>query len=169
MGLQTLVDIALGIVIIGWIGYRQSTWRPVSIGSMYRMCMILGVVGVVLSAGSLQELTGLDVAVLVIELIISGAIGAWIGSLARFRPLDPPVPVGRRGAVADHETRTGWWGLLLWLALIAVRVELDVAATAIGAQAATTAGAILLLLAANRAVRTAVIARRVERSRPTTA
>ncbi|WEG09417.1 hypothetical protein PU630_02275 [Microbacterium horticulturae] len=165
MDLETFIDIVLGIAIICWIGYRQTTWRPVSTGSMYRMSLILAVVGVVLGASSLAAMNGLDLAVLVAELVISLAIGAWIGALARFRRLDPPVSVGRRGTVADHESRTGWWGLLLWLSLIAVRVGMDVAATAIGARVATTAGVILLLLAANRAARTAMIAHRVERLR----
>ncbi len=62
-----------------------------------------------------------------------------------------------------YETRTGWAGVALWLALIAVRIGMDVAATRLGAGAVTGTAMILLVLAANRAARTAVLVLRLER------
>jgi len=68
-----------------------------------------------------------------------------------------------RAGTVRYETRTGWAGVALWLALIAVRIGMDVAATRLGAGAVTGTAMILLVLAANRAARTAVLVLRLER------
>ena len=163
MNLQLVGSVVVGAALIGWIGYRQTTWRPVSIGGMYRTGLILAVVGVAAMMQTATALRGPDVAVLVVELVISLGIGAWMGTIARFRPLDPPRHVGRSGQVATQESRTGWWGLALWLVMIAVRIGMDAAAAAMGVHAASSMGVIVLLIAANRVARTAVIAARVPR------
>ena len=163
MNLQLIGDIALAAILLGWIGYRQTTWRPVSTAGMLRMAVILGVVGVGLLAPTTAGIGGLDIAVMLVELVISLGIGAWMGALARFRPLDPPVPVGRSGRLATVESRTGWWGLVLWLVMIAVRIGMDAGAAALGAHIASSTGVILLMLAANRLARGAAIAARVQR------
>lgn len=169
MNLQTIGNAILIVLVIGWIGYRQTTWRPVAIGRMYRLALILAIVGAGLLVQQSGGLTGLDVAVLLVEVVISLGVGAWMGAIARFRPLDPPVPVGSSDQVARFASRTGWWGLALWLVVIAVRVGIDVLATGLGAHAATSTGVILLLIAANRAARTAVFAVRLERRAAVTA
>jgi hypothetical protein len=165
MNLQLIGNVLIGILLIGWIGYRQTTWRPVALSRMWRMPVIMAVVGAVLLVQSHTVVNGIDIAVLVIELVISLGVGAWMGAIARFRRLDPPKPVGKDGAMALYESRTGWWGLALWLVVIAVRVLIDVYAVHLGAHAATTTGVIVLLLAANRVSRVAVFAARLDRHR----
>ncbi|MDP5226257.1 MULTISPECIES: hypothetical protein [Arthrobacter] len=163
MSLQMIGNVLLALALIGWIGYRQMTWRPVAISTMWRMPLIMGVVGVamLMQTASPSALTPLDLGVLVAELVISLGIGAWMGALAHFRPLSAPRPVGRNGAMATLESRTGALGLLLWVLVIAVRVGLDVLASMAGSQVAASTGAILLMLAANRAARTFVFAQRI--------
>ncbi|MDQ1128936.1 hypothetical protein [Microbacterium sp. SORGH_AS_0888] len=160
MNLDILGDIVLVVLLVGWLGYRQTTWRPVVPSRMWRTPLVLAVIGVVVLAHGGVAIGALDVAVLVIQLVLSLGVGAWMGSLAHFRPLDPPV-VGRRGERAVFESRTGWWGLALWVVLLLVRIGLDVGATALGAKAIGGAGVILLVLAANRGARNAVLAARL--------
>lgn len=163
MNLQLIANVLLAVLIIGWVGYRQTTWRVAAPSRMWRMPVILGIIGVAMLAQSRTVVTGLDVAVLAVELVISLAVGAWMGALAHFRRLESPVPVGKDGQVALYESRTGWWGLALWVVQIAVRIGMDVLAGHLGAHAATTTGVILLVLAANRAARVAVFAVRLDR------
>jgi hypothetical protein len=173
MDLQLIGNILIGVILLGWIAYRQTTWRPVSIGQMWRMPLVLGIVGVVMVVQSRAVVNGVDLAFLVIELIVSVGVGAWMGSLAHFRRLAEPRPVlsrsGVQTGVAEFETRTGWLGLALWLLMIALRVGLDVLAGHLGAHVVTSTGVILLMLAANRAARIALIGARVGRLAPVAA
>jgi hypothetical protein len=158
MTLQTIGNVLLIIVLIGWIGIRQLTWRPVSIARMWRVPAIMAIVGVVLlmQTTDAAHLTALDLAVLVVEIAISLGIGAWMGALAVFRPsLEAPA--------RSVESRTGWWGLALWVLVIVIRVGIDLLAAQAGSHLAASTGIIVLLVAANRAARTAVFAYRLER------
>jgi hypothetical protein len=166
MNLELVGDILLGILLLGWIGYRQTTWRPVNISQMWRMPLVLGVVGAVMIVQTNTTLSGVDLAFLILESVISLGVGAWMGAIAHFRELPEPQPVGSRGGMALYESRTGWVGLVLWLLVIGVRVGLDVVAAHVGAHAATTTGVILLMLAANRAARVGVFATRLNRPAP---
>lgn len=169
MTIQTIGNALLILVLIGWIGFRQLSWRPVSINRMWRTPAIMAVIGVVMLVQSTDatKLTALDVAVVLVELAISLGVGAWMGSIAVFRPLATPITDPQRAATM--ESRTGWWGLALWLVVIAVRVGIDVLAAQAGSHLAASTGMILLLLAANRASRTAVFAYRLGRTAPVAA
>jgi hypothetical protein len=163
MTLQTIGNALLIVVLIGWMGFRQLTWRPVSILRMWRVPAIMAIIGVVLlvqSADSIH-LTALDFAVLLVEIAISLGIGAWMGAIAIFRPLATPITDPQRPATM--ESRTGWWGLALWVLVILIRVGIDVLAGQAGSHLATSTGIIVLLVAANRAARTAVFAYRLDR------
>ncbi|MFJ3958498.1 hypothetical protein [Arthrobacter sp. NPDC090010] len=164
MSLQMLGNALLALALIGWIGYRQTTWRPIAIATMWRTPLVMGVIGVVLMVrtASPAMLSPLDLGVLVVELIISLGIGAWMGRLAHFRPLATPRPVGRDGnTFATFESRTGAWGLALWFLVLAVRIGIDALASLAGSHVATSTGVILLMLAANRAARTFIFAQRI--------
>jgi len=220
--IQSLTDILIGLVLVGWIVYRQLTWQIVSISRMWRMPLLLGLVGVVMLAqtNGAHVITAVDVAVLVIELAISVGIGLVMGRIAVFRtrtirpgdqgdPLTGRLGDRRRDERADRrdrrrgyrygysaderygagdrardgdrggdsriertlnpdgtktvlESRTGWLGLVLWIVLILVRIGCDVIASQLGSTLATSIGVILVMVAANRAVRTAVFAARVQ-------
>lgn len=163
MTLQTIGNALLIVVVIGWIGFRQLTWRPVSIARMWRLPAVMAVIGVVLlmQATDATHLTALDLAVLLVEIAVSLGVGAWMGAIAIFRPLATPITDPERPATM--ETRTGWWGLALWALVIVIRVGIDVIAAQAGSHLAASTGIIVLLVAANRAARTAVFAYRLER------
>lgn len=168
MTVQTLGNAVLILLLIGWVGYKQLVWRPVVVARMWRGPAIFAIVGAVLLVQQVKptQLTALDLAVIVGELLLSLGIGAWMGSIARFRPLPQPVATGKDGRdIAVYESRTGVLGLMLWVAVIAVRIGVDVVAAQAGSHLAAATGAILLVFAANRAARTAVFAARLDRHR----
>ncbi|CAM5376431.1 hypothetical protein [Leifsonia shinshuensis] len=166
MNVQTLTNAILIVVLIGWVGYRQMVWRPVSIAQMWRFPAIMSLVGVVLIVQQVKpsSLTPLDLAVVAGELVLSLAVGAWMGAIAHFRPLESPVRLGRDNRyTASYESRTGVLGIVLWVLVIGVRVGVDVLASMAGSHLATATGVIFLVFAANRAARTAVFAARLDR------
>ena len=166
MNVQTLTNAILILVLIGWVGYRQMVWRPVSIAKMWRFPAIMSVVGLVLIVQQVKpsSLTPLDLAVVAGELVLSLAVGAWMGGIAHFRPLESPIQVGRDARyIATYESRTGVLGIVLWALVIAVRVGVDVLASMAGSHLGTATGVIFLVFAANRAARTAVFSARLDR------
>ncbi|MFF1574336.1 hypothetical protein ACFVWR_16450 [Leifsonia sp. NPDC058292] len=171
MTLQTVGNALLILVAVGWIGVRQMAWRPVAIARMWRTPAIMGLVGIILLIQTVKPaaLTPLDLVVLVVELVISLGIGAWMGAIAHFRRLPEPLVLDRDRGVATYESRTGAWGLVLWVAVIVVRVGIDVLAGMAGSHLAASTGVILLMLAANRAARTLVFAGRLDRHAAVTA
>jgi len=127
MTVQTLTNALLILLLICWVGYRQLTWRPVSIAKMWRFPAIMSVVGIVLIVQQVKPsaVTLLDIAVVAGELVLSLAVGAWMGAIARFRPLESPVRLGNDARyIASYESRTGVLGMVLWVLVIAVRVGL---------------------------------------------
>ena len=82
-----------------------------------------------------------------------------MGAIAHFRPIAAPAA----NRLARWETRNGWWGLVLWLLVVVVRIGIDIVAVRLGAGMVTSTGVILLVLAANRLVRVAVILNRTGR------
>ncbi|WP_191093754.1 DUF1453 family protein [Nocardia colli] len=157
---NNLLTAVLAIAILGWIIYRQNQWRPFDPARMWRGPLVLGIVGVLLftSADNAPALHTVDIALLVFEGVLGLAVGALMGVLSKFARTDGQLMV-----------RTGAFASALWVVLIAVRIGIDVVAVNIGAQAAVSAGAIIVLLAVNRLGRMLVISARAERltgSRP---
>jgi hypothetical protein len=166
MTVQTLGNALLILILVGWMGVRQMTWRPVVVSRMWRTPVVLAVVGAVLLLQQVKPatLTPLDLAVVAGELALSLGVGAWMGRIAHFRRYPRPVAAGRDGRdLALYESRTSGWGLALWLLVIAVRVGVDVVAGQAGSHLAAATGVILLVFAANRIARTAVFAARLDR------
>lgn len=160
MTFSTVLNVLLLLVLVVWLGYRQSTWRPIRSGRMWRMPIFLGVAGVAVIAQTVDHVTTLDVIALTVEAAIALGVGAAMGRIARIRPIAQP---SARREGASLESRTGWWGMALWLIVIASRIAIDVAAASNGAFVASSMGAILLLLAANRAMRVLVLESRTRR------
>ena len=160
---QGVIDALLIVVLVGWFGYRQSTWRPFVPGQMLRGPLVIGVVGLVVLVQSAKPLAVIDVVALVIELLVSLGVGALMGAIAHFR-VAPGGGVQTRRGLASHESRTGWWGLVLWVALILFRIAMDVVGAQLGAVALTSTGVILVLLATNRIARVWILERRLQRS-----
>ena len=175
ISLQLVTNVILIVVLVAWVGYRQMTWRVVDPGRMWRLPAILAIVGVATlgSMTNVKALTGLDIAVLLGELVVSLALGAVMGAIAIFRPLSADgIRLYREAHANDRrptsspislETRTGWMGLVLWVVLIAVRVGMDALAGMAGSHLAASTGVILLMVAANRIARVGVILYRAGR------
>lgn len=199
MTIQTIANILIGLALVGWILYRQLTWSIISISRMWRMPLIMGGVGIVMLSQTkdVHQISAVDLAVLIVELVISLAIGALMGRIAVFRsrdihPGDPGDPLARgrgsrreerRGGSGNNpqrmlnadgtetvlETRTGWLGLVLWIVMIGVRVGIDMIAADLGSVLAAATGVILVMVAANRVARVFVFAARVQKSAAVTA
>jgi hypothetical protein len=169
MSVQLLANAALIILLVGWIGFRQLTWRPVVVGRMWRLPAILGIVGIfMLAQGSgVGQLKTIDIVALVVEVAVSLGVGALMGRMATFRPLAHPDTTAEHPA--RMESRTGWWGFGLWFVLIALRIGMDIVATDLGSHLASATGMILILVAANRMARVMVFAYRLDRTTPVTA
>lgn len=180
MSLSTLGNIVLILILIAWFGYRQSTWRPVEVARMVRIPVILGIVGVLQLGGQAASLGSPEIGVIAVEVVISLAVGAWMGAIAHLRPvvapddrplassagrsLRPLGPADGGGAAPTWESRTGLPGLILWVLVVALRIGIDVAGAHLGLLITASTGVILLTLAANRLGRVAVLAARVDRA-----
>ena len=170
---QTVLSIVIGLALLVWISYRQLTWTPVVPDRMWRMPGILVIVGLFLlvQENAFVSVGGTDIAVLAIELAISIGLGAAMGALAHFRPMSDDRRTAYAAANAARvqgvlpalETRNGWFGMALWLVLIAVRVGGEFWAHATGSTLLTATGVIVLTVAVNRAVRILVITQRALR------
>ncbi|GAB2516379.1 hypothetical protein [Nocardia heshunensis] len=156
MNLQNaVVEGLVAVLVIGWIMYRQTQWQALDQTRLWRGPIVLGLIGFlqmksVLTGGGLGVLA---VVLLALSAVLGLAFGLVMGQLSQVR-------VGAAGL----EARTGWVGSLLWLVLLAVRIGIDVVAHANGAAVVTSIGAILLMVALNRAGRAVVLARRAEQA-----
>jgi hypothetical protein len=177
MNVQNIVTAVIAVALIGWVIYRQLTWQVVTPARMWRMPLILGVIGVI----ELSQIKGVttvsatDVAILAGELVLALGIGAAMGALARFRTRpqrESDVASGRPAGESSAwdptrtivESRTGGWGAALWIVMIAVRVGIEFGARSIdGSALIASTGIILLVIAANRIARVFVILARMNR------
>ncbi|MBN9612407.1 MAG: hypothetical protein J0H64_02890 [Actinobacteria bacterium] len=172
--LQLIGNGLLIAVLLVWVGYRQTTWRVVDPARMLRLPALLGIAGIAIlvNGRGTVALTGVGFAMLAIELVLSLGVGALMGAISRFRAMTPEAITaygagrnrrGSTGAPVSLEARTGWFGLALWIVLIAARIGIGVLAHQLGATALASTGVILLMVAANRAARVGVIIARSSR------
>jgi hypothetical protein len=162
---MALENLALGLALLAYLVTRQIRWVPVDTTRIWRLPIVLGVVGLLTVGSGHARLSTADVAVLVLSAILALGSGTAMGRLAQFRPI-PPTATPKRmrnGALPTLETRTGWAGAALWVGLIAARIGLDVAGSRSGAALATSGGVVLLVLALNRAARAVVFSARLDR------
>jgi hypothetical protein len=168
---QLVADVLLALALLVWVGYRQTTWTAVDPGRMWKMPLILAAVGLIFLTqgkdGGLLHITALDVALLVVEVLVSVGLGALMGVYSSFRPLTDGTRAklearaarkGRSVGNVSLEARTGWVGLVLWLVLI-----VGIVSAKSGAELTASSGIIMLMVAANRATRIAVILSRAGR------
>ncbi len=148
------------VLVLGLVVYRQTRWQVLDIGRIWRGPIILAVIGVVEARTALSGATfgTTAVALLALEAVLSVAVGVGMGMLSQFR-----------WAEGTLQARTGLVGSLLWFVMLALRLGVDVWASAGGAKIVASAGFILLMLALNRAGRSLVLLRRAERMRPVAA
>jgi hypothetical protein len=153
---STVFDLLLGLVIIVYICAKQLSWRMVDPARMWKLPLILGVVGVISMTRQTTSIHPIDVVILGLSGLFALVSGTLMGQIARFRP----SPADARLT----ESRTGWLGVGIWFGLVAVRAGLDVAGHYLGSDLGIATGTILLLLALNRAASALVVSAR--RPRP---
>ncbi|MFZ7087319.1 hypothetical protein [Curtobacterium sp. RRHDQ10] len=157
MTAQNIADIVIGIALVGFLIYRQTTWQYLDTGRIWRTPAVLGLIGLVMTAQSgTGRITSADVAFIAAEVVVSVSIGLVMGSIAHFRVASTPNAKGH-----TVQTRTGALGAVLWIALIAVRIGMDVLGAHLGAHLLSSTGMILLMIAVNRAARALVLDRRI--------
>jgi hypothetical protein len=175
MTISTLTDIIIALAVLCWIIYRQFTWQLVSPSRLWRMPVVIAIIGVIMLAQtkSLTSVKPIDLLILVGELVLALGLGAIMGTLAKFRTRGQRasdvrqrsgVPVDFDPSVTVTESRTGGLGAALWLVLIVVRVGIELlTAHYFPSALLASTGTILLVIAANRAARALVVTLRMER------
>ncbi|WP_368498200.1 hypothetical protein [Herbiconiux sp. A18JL235] len=175
-----LTTIVLLLAALVWLSIKQTSWSAVDPARLFRGPTVLAVVGVAMmvSGGQTAAFDTTDVALLVLELAMGAMVGALIGLVAHLRPISDEGLAAWRARAAKHpgttpgarratpplfETRNGWFGLVLWLALIAARIGFTVWESSVGGHLAQAGGVLLVLFAVNRAVRSGVILWRASR------
>jgi hypothetical protein len=149
MNSSYLTDIVIGLAVIAYLCVRQLTWQPVDPARMWKPPIVLGVAGVFLLARQHVTIQPIGVVILILSGLAAAVSGTMMARIARFRPsaADPRL----------IESRTGWLGIVVWFALILVRVAFDVIGHRMGSDLAISTGSILLVVAINRAVNALVL------------
>jgi hypothetical protein len=175
MNISTVTDIIIALAVLCWIIYRQFTWQLVSPSRLWRMPVVIAIVGVIMLAQtpSLTAIKPVDLMILGGELVLALGLGAVMGTLAKFRTRGQRasdvrqrsgVPIDFDPSVTVTESRTGGLGAALWVVLIAVRVGIELlTAHYFPSALLASTGTILLVIAANRAARALVVTLRMER------
>lgn len=157
MSVQLLTNVVIGLALVGYLAWKQSTWQFLDPARIWRGPVVMAGIGIVVLAQSAATIDPQDVVFLGIEALLSVGIGLAMGSRTRFRTVSAPDAKGR-----TLQSRTGWIGAALWVALIVVRIGLDVVGGHLGAHLLTSTGVILLMLAVNRAARALVVDQRLQ-------
>jgi hypothetical protein len=175
MNISTVTDIIVALAVLCWIIYRQFTWQLVSPSRLWRMPVVIAIIGVIMLAQtkSLTAVKPIDLLILAGELVLALGLGAIMGMLAKFRTRGQRasdirqrsgVPVEFDPSVTVTESRTGGLGAALWVVLIAVRIGIELlTAHYFPSALLASTGTILLVIAANRAARALVVTLRMER------
>lgn len=173
MDISGIANILIVIALVGWVIYRQFTWQLVNPSRLWRMPIIIAIIGVAMLANmkSLTHVQPVAVAILVGEIALSLGIGALMGSLATFRtrPQRESDVKTRRGetfspARSVIDSRTGALGASLWVVMIALRIGIGFAVAQFSPSALlASTGTILLVVAANRFARAFMVQNRIER------
>lgn len=156
MPVQPLVDSALALVVLAFLASRQLGWRRFDPAKAFRLPALLVVGGLVVLAEAGGVLTVADLALLLLELLVSLGVGLGMGSLLQFRT----------GPGGGMQTRTGWLGAALWAAVLGTRLGIDVFAHQLGAPLLTSPGVILLMIGLTRTVLALVARSRAPRPAP---
>ena len=152
---STATNLLVGLALICYICAKQLTWRPIALGRLWRLPLVLGAAGVSSMAGHTGSVHPGDVAMLGLSAVLALVSGAVMGRIARLRPSpsDPRL----------MESRTGWLGVVTWLGLLVVRVALDGAGDRMASGLAASTGTLLLFFALNRAASALVLSARGSR------
>lgn len=160
MSAQLLVNVLLGIALVGYIASKQLRWTRIDRQGVWRLPLILGVIGLISLSSQAKGLTvgPVDIALIGVELAVAVTVGLLMGRATVYRIAATADAKGRR-----IEARSGVAGAALWVVLIALRLGLDVVGGLMGAHLLTATGVILLTVAASRAASALIVDARMPR------
>ncbi|GAB3398618.1 hypothetical protein GCM10027515_04050 [Schumannella luteola] len=163
------------LVYVVYTIVQELRWRPVETTIEWRVPGIIGLIGLIglLNTGLLPP-SGVDLGLLAIAVVAALGSGAAAGLLTRLRPLAPAtraklearrVRGGRwaRASIPEHEGRTGWVGVALWVVTLGVRYGIELVGEHLDARIAETTGLALLVVALYELGRSGAIAWRAGR------
>lgn len=156
---SVLLDIAIAVLVVGWLLARQLQVKQVSADEPYRKMLILGVIGIVQIASfdKNHAIAASSWAVLGLSLVSALAFGLLRGSQVHVW-VDEGVSL-RQGNLIT---------CVLWLVGIAIHISIDGAGQAIaGTPDGFGSATIVLYLAVTLGVQQLVIAERANRLQPT--
>lgn len=154
--MQTFISLAIAVVVIGFITYRQSRWLPVRLGKMLTMPAIFLVAGVLQVPSSLQQLPrgwhlgSLDLVLIAVEVVLALVVGWLLGRVTEVRTIDGVL-----------SSRLGGRGIALWLTFIAVRIGLGFAATSWSAPLAALPATIFFVVTVIKVAQLVVVRKRI--------
>jgi hypothetical protein len=156
--MQTLATLGVAVVLIGFITYRQTRWQPVRLAKLLKMPLIFAVIGLALLSQSAKQLPvgwhfdALDLVLIGVELLLGLSVGWLMGRLTQIQTIEGVVSSRLAGA-----------GVAVWVAFIALRIGLSIAASALSAPLAALPATILLMVAAIKVAQAVVMHGRVGR------
>jgi hypothetical protein len=154
--METFETVAVAVLVIGFVTYRQTRWVPVKLSKLLRMPVIFAVAGALQIPSSLKQLPrgwhldALDVAVISGELVLALVVGWLMGRMTEIANV--------RGVTSS---RLGGWGIAVWLIFIAVRIGLGVVASAWSAPLAALPVTVFFVVAAVKLAQLVVVRERL--------
>lgn len=166
MSAQLLVNVVIGIALVGYIASRQLRWTRIDRRGVWRLPLILAVIGLISLSSEAKGLTvgPVDIVLIGVELAVAVTVGLLMGRATAYRIAPTADSKGRR-----IEARSGVAGAALWVVLIVIRIGLDVVGGLTGAHLLTATGVILLTVAASRAAAALLVDARMPRASSLTA
>jgi hypothetical protein len=156
--MNTTETIAIALVVLAFITYRQTRWVSVKLGKLLRMPVIFVIAGLLQIPSTSQQLPagwhlgGLDVLLIAVELVLALMVG-WL--------------MGRRTEIASVDgvvsSRLGGAGVAVWLGFVAIRVGLAFAGAALHAPLPNLPVVIFFVVAAIKITQAIVVRERVAR------
>lgn len=154
---MNLINVVVGLAILGWLMWNQLQVRPVS-GRRMRVAVVLGAVGVVqlVSTVSKHPVPGIGWVGLVLGLAVGVGLAVWRGAGTRL--WSEGGVVMRQGSL---------FTAALWLVGVAIHVVLGVGLSSVspGAEWATSSS-VLLFVGVSLLVQALVVAARARRPLP---
>lgn len=154
--MNTTETIAIALVVLAFITYRQTRWVSVKLGKLLRMPVIFVIAGLLQIPSTSQQLPpgwrlgGLDVVLIAVELVLALIVGWQMGRRTEIASVDGVV-----------SSRLGGAGVAVWLGFVAVRVGLAFAGAALHAPLATLPVVIFFVVAAIKITQAVVVRERV--------
>lgn len=150
MTVNTLLNVALAIAVVGYVIYQQLTWRPVEMAKIWSGPAVLALIGVL----QMRELASRPISVtevvfLLAGLLLSAVFGLILAAMAQLRWEGDTL----------HK-RMGIGGAGVWITYGVLRLGVGTAGHFLGATLTASGGSIMLGLAVNMAATALVLSAR---------